>query len=103
MELKLYNGFSYTELIDTKNIKNRAHRRMKFKEHLIRFDLSSFSFKQSNKDLYKGHYAMMSNQQLSKVIDSLDYNILDKKKILTSKIRKQYQLNQDIYRNKKTS
>ena len=45
MELTLYNGNSYIELIDNKKKSN--HRKISFSENLIRFDLSNFGLKNS--------------------------------------------------------
>ena len=68
LELILYNGHSYIDLDDKKN---NPYRVTHFKENLIRFDLSSFNVISNSEDLYKGHYAMLNNQQLDHAIDSL--------------------------------
>ena len=79
MELTLYNGNSYIELESNRNKKNN-HRKISFTQNLIRFDLSGFDMKNSEL-LYKGHYAMLNNNQLKYSIDSLN-SILEKKKTL---------------------
>ena len=73
MELTLYDGNSYIELIDNKKRKSQ-HRKITFEEDLIRFDLSSFDLKNSEL-LYKGHYAMLNNSQLESAIDSLNKKV----------------------------
>jgi len=90
MELSLYNGNSYIELND--NNKKSNHRKISFKENLIRFDLSSFGLKNSEL-LYKGHYAMLNNKQLLNSIDSLDKKLNDKKILVYERISENYKYN----------
>ena len=88
MELTLYNGNSYIELINNKNKKSN-HRKITFKEDLIRFDLSSFDLKNSEL-LYKGHYAMLNNSQLEKSIDSLNKRVFEKKLLIQNRLLENY-------------
>tara|TARA_Y100000746_G_scaffold183934_1_gene162273 strand:+ start:309 stop:1577 length:1269 start_codon:yes stop_codon:yes gene_type:complete len=88
MELTLYNGNSYIELIDNKNKKSN-HRKITFEEDLIRFDLSSFDLKNSEL-LYKGHYAMLNNSQLEKSIDSLNKRVFEKKLLIQNRLLENY-------------
>ena len=88
MELTLYNGNSYIELIDNKNKKSN-HRKITFKEDLIRFDLSSFDLKNSEL-LYKGHYAMLNNSQLEKSIDSLNKRVFEKELLIQNRLLENY-------------
>ena len=88
MELTLYNGNSYIELINNKNKKSN-HRKITFKEDLIRFDLSSFDLKNSEL-LYKGHYAMLNNSQLEKSIDSLNKRVFEKELLIQNRLLENY-------------
>ena len=90
LELTLYDGHSYHELLDKKNKKKKIHRKMEFEKHLIRFNLANFAFKQSSRDLYKGHYAMMTNQQLNEAIDSLTYENINKNTKIENTIKESY-------------
>ncbi|MDG2139550.1 MAG: LptF/LptG family permease [Flavobacteriales bacterium] len=72
LELILYNGHSYIDIAKNTQKQNNPYRTTHFKEDLIRFDLSSFSSINNSEKLYKGHYAMLSNKQLSTAIDSLN-------------------------------
>ena len=91
MELTLYNGNSYIELESNRNKKNN-HRKISFTQNLIRFDLSGFDMKNSEL-LYKGHYAMLNNNQLKYSIDSLN-SILEKKKtIIFNRLSENYKYN----------
>ena len=88
MELTLYNGNSYIELINNKNKKSN-HRKITFEEDLIRFDLSSFDLKNSEL-LYKGHYAMLNNSQLEKSIDSLNKRVFEKELLIQNRLLENY-------------
>ena len=90
MELTLYNGNSYIELIDNKKKSN--HRKISFSENLIRFDLSNFGLKNSEM-LYKGHYAMLNNKQLQYSIDSLNKKLEEKKILVYNRISEKYNYN----------
>ena len=71
LELILYNGHSYIDIAKKNRKTKKAYRTTHFKENLIRFNLSSFNIMKNSEDLYKGHYAMLSNKQLAMAIDSL--------------------------------
>ena len=91
MELTLYDGNSYIELIDNKNRKSQ-HRKITFEEDLIRFDLSSFDLKNSEL-LYKGHYAMLNNSQLESAIDSLNKRVSEKETLIQNRLLENYKYN----------
>lgn len=78
LELKLYNGSSYIEVYNKDRLKDYAHQRINFKENIIRFDLKKFGLKRSDESIYKNHYSMMSVQQLSKSIDSLEKKLSER-------------------------
>lgn len=90
LELILYNGHSYIDITDNKQKKNNPYRTTHFKEDLIRFDLSSFSIIGNSEELYKGHYAMLSNKQLTTAIDSLQNNAQERRETYSKKITEKY-------------
>ena len=90
LELILYNGHSYFDIPDKRRKKNNPYRTTHFKENLIRFNLSSFSISKSSESLYKGHYAMLNNDQLQSAIDSLEIKLIDRKINNIKKINNQY-------------
>ena len=90
LELILYNGHSYFDIAENKRKKNNPYRTTHFKEDLIRFDLSSFSTIKNSEALYKGHYAMLSNQQLATAIDSLAIKFEERKITFTKNITDKY-------------
>ena len=89
MELTLYNGNSYIELKIIKIIK--IIMKNFIYKNLTRFDLSGFDMKNSEL-LYKGHYAMLNNNQLKYSIDSLN-NILEKETIILNRLSENYKYN----------
>ena len=94
LELTLFNGTSYSE----DNEKNQIHRRTSFSKNLIRFDLSNFGINNSE-ILYKGHYAMLNNKQISIAIDSLYISLTNKRAMINQNIiqRYNYNLSNDNY------
>jgi lipopolysaccharide export system permease protein len=87
--IQLFDGHSYYEM-DTstkrKNSSNRPHQRNSFKEDILRFDLSGFGMKRSSEEIYKNHYAMMSNRQLVNAIDSINSNTLENRGRLNKQV-----------------
>jgi lipopolysaccharide export system permease protein len=90
LELILYNGHSYIDISENKRKKDNPYRTTHFKEDLIRFDLSSFSTINNSEKLYKGHYAMLSNQQLATAIDSLHLKYTERKETFSKNITNKY-------------
>ena len=78
--ISLENGYSYYETeanVNNRNLnKNRPLQRTKFKKDIIRFDISDFGIQRSSENLYRNHYAMMTNKQLIYAIDSLKQKTL---------------------------
>ncbi len=70
LELNLINGHSYNEL-SILDQKNNEHRKLKFEQNKLIIDLSSFNFMKNTESLYKGHYAMLKNNEILSAIDSL--------------------------------
>ena len=94
MELTLYNGNSYIEISDKEKNKKSNHRKISFEKNLIKFDLSSFDLKNSEL-LYKGHYAMLNNQQLIHSIDSLEKKLKEKKGLNRNRLYENYKYNNE--------
>ena len=89
MELYLYDGNSYIEIENNNKKKKSINRKISFQKDLIRFDLSSFNMKNSEM-LYKGHYAMLNNTQLSYSIDSLYNKLIDKENLIKVRVTENY-------------
>ena len=80
LELILIDGYSYNELT-LLNQKNNEHRKLKFEQNKLIIDLSSFNFMKNTESLYRGHYAMLNNNEILSAIDSL-------REVKESKIKK---------------
>ena len=89
MELYLFDGNSYIEIENNDKKKKSINRKISFQKDLIRFDLSSFNMKNSEM-LYKGHYAMLNNKQLSYSIDSLNNKLIDKQNLIKVRVSENY-------------
>ena len=73
-----------------KRKKEYPFRTTHFKENLIRFDLKHFNTMKNSEQLYKGHYAMMNNRQLTSSIDSLELKYKEKKILFKQNISSKY-------------
>ena len=93
LELILYNGHSYIDITESK--RKNPYRTTHFKENLIRFNLSSFNTINNSEALYKGHYAMLSNQQLATAIDSLTNKYEEREITFTKNITDKYTTNSE--------
>ena len=90
LELILYNGHSYIDIAKKNRKTKKAYRTTHFKENLIRFNLSSFNIMKNSEDLYKGHYAMLSNKQLATAIDSLKLKFKERQEDFSINIIEKY-------------
>jgi lipopolysaccharide export system permease protein len=90
LELILYNGHSYIDIAKNNRKVKKPYRTTHFKEDLIRFNLSSFNIMNNSEDLYKGHYAMLSNKQLAIAIDSLNMKFKDRHETFTINVIDKY-------------
>ena len=99
LELSLFDGYSFLEITDPKN--KNEFRRTNFKKNLVRINLETINASINADELYKGHYAMLNNFQLSNAIDSL--NELNSIKIQTfkKKIKNEYFAKKDTINNPK--
>lgn len=73
MVLNLKNGQTFEEM-KNKSRKNPTYPFIKssFKEQTLVFDLSEFALQRTKEELFKDHFRMMSVQQLSSTVDSLE-------------------------------
>ncbi|MDR1725831.1 MAG: LptF/LptG family permease [Bacteroidales bacterium] len=67
----LKDGFTIGESVEGENYFKRPFTRLYFKEQLVRIDVSSFAFKETDKDRYKGHYKTMNLMELLNQIGTL--------------------------------
>jgi lipopolysaccharide export system permease protein len=70
--LNLFNGVTYDESIETGKQKSYPLIKNKFEKDVIAIDLSGFMMKRTDEGLWKNHMQMMSINQLSEAIDSLN-------------------------------
>lgn len=70
--MKLYNGNSYSELIENQNINKQQFVRSKFTTSQILFNLESFSLQRTQEDLFKSNKIMRNISQLQDDVDSLN-------------------------------
>ena len=89
LELSLYNGYSYIDIKDQKK-KTNPFRTTHFQQNIIRFNLESFKTIRNSESLYKGHYAMLNNQQLDKAIDSLQLKYQECKELFVNNFSGKY-------------
>ena len=92
LEFKLIDGYSYLQEKEKREKRKKPHRTTKFKEDLILFDLSAFDFKRTSTALYKGHYAMLNNQQLNNAIDSLKQKLNQRQELIKENVIEKYNL-----------
>ena len=70
--VKLKNGTRYDEMApDPQKPNAYPHIEMNFDSYTTLFDMSEFEFNETNKDLFKGHYSLLTTRQLLRAIDSL--------------------------------
>lgn len=75
--LLLFDGVSYEESGVPGTINDRKQlTRVKFKEHEVKFDLSTFQLNRTDETLFKDHYTMLNLKQLAYYEDSLDNRLL---------------------------
>ncbi len=72
LRFTLYNGYSYSELTDGKNLLRRPFTTVGFSEQSINIDISSFAFNRTVEGEFKGSYQMMNIYQLDTSVARLD-------------------------------
>lgn len=88
----LFNGYNYQEKTDQKNYrKNRQFQKTKFSEEYRRFDLSDFTMKRTDENLFKNNYSMLNIAQLNAAIDSLGKIYSRKKDDFSGDFTRHYQ------------
>ena len=88
----LFNGYNYQEKTDQKNYrKNRQFQKTKFSEEYRRFDLSDFTMKRTDENLFKNNYSMLNIAQLNDAIDSLGKIYSRKKDDFSGDFTRHYQ------------
>jgi lipopolysaccharide export system permease protein len=71
--LELYNGVNYEESGTPGTINDRKQNmRIRFKQHEVKFDLSTFKMNRTNEDLFKNYHTMLNVKQLVYYEDSLE-------------------------------
>jgi len=75
LELKLFNGERYEEDEAGKTKRTFPLVRSKFKENLIRFDLSQFQLNRTDEALFKQHYKMLNLKQLDESISKQEVEL----------------------------
>ncbi len=71
--IELYNGISYEESGVPGTINDRKQlTRVKFVQHEVKFDLSTFQLNRTDETLFKDHYTMLNLKQLRFYEDSLE-------------------------------
>ncbi len=70
--IHLFNGINYEES-GTPGAGNdrKQHLRVKFREHEVKFDLSTFQLNRTDENLFKDHFTMLNIKQLKYYEDSL--------------------------------
>lgn len=101
--IMLYNGISYEESGVPGTINDRKQlTRVKFREHEVKFDLSTFQMNRTDESLFKDHYTMLNLKQLSYYEDSLtdrlarDKTYFRQNYVLYTLMNKNFQLDSSI-------
>ena len=89
--LELLHGNNYSELdSDKKTNSNQRFIRSSFEKSKLVFNLSTFAFERTEKELFKDHKLMKTMGELSVVIDSVKLKYQNQRNILAAKIQKNY-------------
>ena len=72
LELKLINGVNYEEEENPQATQDYTLARSKFKENIIRSDLSQFDLNRTDEELFKTGYKMLNMSQLANAMDTLN-------------------------------
>ena len=78
LRFTLYDGYSYSELSDGKNLQRRPFTTVGFHEQSINIDISSFAFNRTVEGEFKGSYQMMNVYQLDTAVTRLEHSLDDK-------------------------
>ncbi len=104
MVLTLQNGVSYKEMRDKpEDIKKNPMMRDKFKERVIRFDMTEFKMTRTNEDLFKNNAQMLTINQLKAAIDSLSIKKEKRKVEFAVHLKESFYLKSTTYLTKQDS
>lgn len=74
--IELHNGSTYREIWNQENAATRKpFLRVKFKDQLLRLDLSGFKMQRTEEDLFKDNHQMLNGEQLLDYIDTMKTEI----------------------------
>ena len=92
MILTLYDGSSYEEVeaypLNRDNA--MAHRKIKFQEEVITFDMTSFKLERTDEELFKDHQQMLTVTQLVAAEDTLRLRLQERKDLINTSISSRY-------------
>lgn len=89
--LTLFSGKSYEQQENrSRSEKTYPHMRSSFQKEVIRFDMSEFSMKRSNEEIFKDNYKMQSLGQLTRNIDTLKNNLGERKLNFYSNVKRNF-------------
>lgn len=98
MKLSLVNGHAYKEdrsLNDQNPNSIRTLLRSTFKEHIIYIDMSAYNFNKTEGTVFRSSAQMMNIDQLDYSIDSLDLELVNRRKSLEKDMNTYYYFNND--------
>jgi lipopolysaccharide export system permease protein len=70
LNITLFHGTSYEEIVDRQHPNQHALNRSLFKEQDVQFDLSGFKMMRSGEEYFKSSYAMLNLSQINSTIDT---------------------------------
>lgn len=89
--LTLFSGKSYEQQDNrSRNEITYPHMRNEFQKEVIRFDMSEFSMRRSNEEIFKDNYKMQSLGQLTENIDTLKQNLVERKVNFYTNIKRNF-------------
>jgi len=91
MVFELHNGEQYEDIWDQAN-SNITHpfKRMKFKDLVLRLDLSDFKLQRTDQELFKDNERMLNNQQILEAIDTMKTQMEDDRNSFYKAIKTAY-------------
>ncbi len=96
LTLHLKNGVSYDEVL-SKDKNEFPHIKNEFEEDFILLDLSGFDLQRTDEDLWKSHMKMLSMDQLSVAIDSLNIQREKRKEDFMNYMDRSFSLNDSVH------
>jgi lipopolysaccharide export system permease protein len=90
--LTLFNGNSYEQKDNrSRDELTYPHMRNSFVKEVIRFDMSEFSMRRSNEEIFKDNYKMQSLGQLTENIDTLKRSLIERKDNFHQNLKRNFQ------------